>query len=117
MYYKKTLIALTITLGLLITATANAEKVKPEEVYQFNTSTECMFHWKSSIGSNGKFNWSVDFDETGTPTMGDKYQYPVMKTFYYRPDTKASFITQTCQIDATIQQYSYPEFIANMKQN
>ena len=112
---KKLLTA--IALLTAVSTSANAERVKPEDAFKFNSSTECMFHWKSSTSSNGKFNWSVDFDETGTPTMGDKYQYPVMKTFYYRSDTKASFITQTCQIDSTIWQYSYPEFIENMKKN
>ena len=109
------LILLAGLFGLSSMATAG-EKVKPQDAFKFNTPTECMFQWKSYTQGNPLW-WSVDFDETGTPTMGDKYQYPVMKTFYYRSDTKASFITQTCQIDSTIWQYSYPEFIENMKKN
>ena len=105
-----------IALLTAVSTSAMAEKVKPQDAFKFNTSTECMFQWKSYTQGNPLW-WSVDFDETGTPTMGDKYQYPVMKTFYYRSDTKASFITQTCQIDSTIWQYSYPEFIENMKKN
>ena len=115
---KKIITTAVISTALLMGASkmANAEKVKPQDTFKFNTSTECMFQWKSYTQGNPLW-WSVDFDETGTPTMGDKYQYPVMKTFYYRSDTKASFITQTCQIDSTISQYSYPEFIDNMKKN
>ena len=111
---KKLLTA--IALLTAVSTSANAEKVQPEEVYKFNSSTECMFQWSSYVQGDPLW-WSVDFDETGTPTMGDKYQYPVMKTFYYRSDTKASFITQTCHTNSTIQQYSYPEFIENMKKN
>ena len=107
-----------IALLTAVSTSAMAEKVKPQDAFKFNTSTECMFQWKNAVMESKDPYWNtVDFDETGTPKMGDKYQYPVMKTFYYRSDTKASFITQTCQIDSTIWQYSYPEFIENMKKN
>ena len=77
-----------------------------------------MDFWQNDIMKSEDPYWNtVDFDITGTPKMGDKYQYPVKKTFYVRGDTKASFVTQSCSVDSTIRQYSYPEFISNMKKN
>ena len=113
---KKTL--LTLAALIAISTTAQAEIVKPEQVYKFDSYGACIDQWKNAVMKSKDPYWNtVDFDETGTPKMGDKFQYPVMKTFYVRGDTKASMITQSCKIDSTIKQYSYPEFISNMKQN
>jgi hypothetical protein len=112
---KKTL----ATLALILTATtATAGEVAPENVYKFESQSRCLNFWMTDImGSKDPYWNTVDFDVTGTPKMGDKFQYPVKKTFYVRGDTKASFVTQSCKIDSTIKQYSYPEFVANMKRN
>jgi hypothetical protein len=112
---KKTL----VTLALILTATtATAGEVTPENVYKFESQSRCLNFWMTDImGSKDPYWNTVDFDVTGTPKMGDKFQYPVKKTFYVRGDTKASFVTQSCKIDSTIKQYSYPEFVANMKRN
>ena len=107
------------TLALILAATsAQAENVKPENVMKFESASRCLNFWMTDImGSKDPYWNTVDFDVTGTPKMGDKFQYPVKKTFYVRGDTKSSFVTQSCKIDATIKQYSYPEFVANMKKN
>ena len=109
---------LTAAALIAISTTAQAEIVKPENVMKFESQSRCLNFWMTDImGSKDPYWNTVDFDVTGTPKMGDKFQYPVKKTFYVRGDTKASFVTQSCKIDATIKQYSYPEFVANMKQN
>ena len=111
-------ILLTAAALIAISTTAQAGNVNPEQTYKFDTSTECMFQWKNAVMESKDPYWNtVDFDETGTPKMGDKFQYPVMKTFYVRGDTMASMITQSCKQNNTIWQYSYPEFISNMEQN
>ena len=113
---KKTL--LTIAATIAISTSAQAEIVKPEQVYKFESQSRCLNFWMTDLMESKDPYWNtIDFDETGTPKMGDKFQYPVKKTFYVRGDTKASFVTQSCKIDSTIKQYSYPEFISNMKQN
>ena len=112
---KKILLAMAM---IVATTSAQAENVKPENVYKFESQSRCLNFWMTDImGSKDPYWNTVDFDVTGTPKMGDKFQYPVKKTFYVRGDTKASFVTQSCKINATINQYSYPEFIANMKKN
>ena len=113
---KKTLLILASTIA--ISTPALASDVQPEKVYKFESASRCLNYWMTDImGSTDPYWNTVDFDVTGTPKMGDKFQYPVKKTFYVRGDTKASFVTQSCKIDATIKQYSYPEFVANMRQN
>ena len=113
---KKTLLIIAATIA--ISTTAQAEIVKPEHVMKFESQSRCLNFWMNDLlGSKYPYWNTIDFDATGTPKMGDKFQYPVKKTFYVRGDTKASFVTQSCKIDATIKQYSYPEFVANMKQN
>ena len=112
---KKTIATLAL---ILVAGTAQAENVKPEQVYTFESASRCMNYWMTDLMKSKAPYWNtIDFDVTGTPKMGDKYQYPVKKTFYVRGDTKASFVTSSCKIDATIKQYSYPEFVANMKKN
>ena len=102
----------------LTSTSAIAENVTPEQVYEFESASRCMNYWMTDLMESKAPYWNtIDFDVTGTPKMGDKYQYPVKKTFYVRGDTKASFVTQSCDIDATITQYSYPEFVSNMKNN
>ena len=113
---KKTL--LTIAATVAIATTAQAGNVNPEQTYKFDSYGTCIDQWKNAVMKSKDPYWNtVDFDETGTPKMGDKFQYPVMKTFYVRGDTKASMITQSCKQNNTIWQYSYPEFISNMSQN
>ena len=92
--------------------------VAPEKVMHFDSASKCLNFWKNDfMGSKDPYWNTVDFDETGTPSTKDKFQYPVLKTFYVRGDTKASFVTQSCKTDSTIKQYSYPEFIVNMNKN
>ncbi len=113
---KKSL--LTAAVLAAISTGAQAEIVKPEQVYEFESPSRCLNYWMTDLMESSDPYWNtVDFDDTGTPKMGDKFQYPVKKTFYVRGDTKASFVTQSCKIDSTIKQYSYPEFLDNMKNN
>ena len=85
-------------------------KVKPVHVYSYVDKAECMeayFAFKDSM------TW-VDVTVTGSPRYSDTYQYPVKVSFVYAGDR---MITGSCMKDGLIREYSYSEFLHNMKLN
>ncbi len=104
------LIITTVAVGIFANNYVAPHKVKPVHVYSYVDRAECMeayFAFKDSM------TW-VDVTEIGTPNYGDTYQYPVQKSFVYAGDR---MITGSCMEDGLIREYSYSEFVANMKRN
>ncbi len=111
--FLKVLAAVIITavgVGIYASNYTPQHKVKPTHVHSYVDRAECMEAW---FAFKDSMTW-VDVTEIGRPRYSDTYQYPVKVSYVYAGDR---MVTGSCLQDGLIREYSYSEFVANMKRN